>query len=120
MTTCTSSENIICKHPSTSEPVYVDLTNQLAKRTGVTLTSATVDTTADATLTAGAVSVTVAEISDYDQYGNAITIAIGSGFQFNLAGGTALDDDADPIKLPFVATFSDGSVVAWDLLLKVE
>ena len=117
---CTDSANVVCHHTGTNQTLYVDFTAELLKR-GTTLTSATIDTTADATLTAGTPAVNTAEITDTDAAENSITIGIGKAIQFQLSGGTVIAADADPqwIELVLTTTFADSTILVYDLRLKV-
>ena len=117
---CTDSANVICHHTSTQQTLYVDFTAELLKR-GTTLSSATIDTSADATLSAGAPAVNTAAITDTDAAGNSITIAIGKAIQFSLSGGTVIAADADPqwIELVLTTTLADSTILGHDLRLKV-
>ena len=116
---CTDATNVICKHSDDSVTRFVDFTDELSKRAGVTLVSATLDTTADASLTATPPAVSTGAISTTDEHGNAYTIAVGKAVTFKLSGGTRQASYADPLRLTIAVTLSDGDVIARGLLLKV-
>ena len=114
-----NTETILCKHPSEVDAFYVDFSVELRKRTGVSLVSATVETT-DALLVVSAASVSAGDITDEDCHGNAFSVAAGNAIQFQLSGGTSQSDDSEPLMVEVLATLSDGSTLHRGLLLRVK
>ena len=91
MTSCVGDQ-VLLHYAGESKTYYVDLGEAIKGRT---ITSVTSVTSPDAGLSISLVAVISADTSDYDQYGNAVTIEANTGVSFTLSGGTSGSDDAE-------------------------
>ena len=69
--TCCVGDQVLLHYAGESKTYYVDLGEAIKGRT---ITSVTSVTSPDAGLSISSVAVLTADTSDYDQYGNAVTI----------------------------------------------
>lgn len=88
--TCCVGDQVLLHYTGEAKTYYVDLGEAIKGRT---ITGVTSVTSPDAALTITSAAVISADTSDYDQYGNAVTIEANTGVSFVLFGGTAGDDD---------------------------
>ena len=117
MTTCVDFDGTICKHVDDTLVRYADFGPMLT--TAETISSATVTCSADAALTISAVTVLSTETSVPTRQGTR-TIAANKGISFALAAGTAIDEDAEPIRMKISATLSTGKVAVRTARLRVS
>ena len=90
--TCCVGDQVLLHYKGESKTYYVDLGEAIKGRT---ITGVTSVTSPDAALTIASAAVISADTSDYDQYGNAVTIEANTGISFTLSNGTAGSDDAE-------------------------
>jgi len=88
--TCCIGDGILLHYTGEAKTYYVDLGEAIKGRT---ITGVTSVTSPDASLTISGATVLSADTSDYDQFGNAVTIEANTGISFTLSGGTAGSDD---------------------------
>lgn len=98
-------------HYSTEDKTYlIDLGQQIRGRTITSLTSVTSD---DAAMTIGSTSVLDADVTEYDAWGNQVTVESGTGVYVTLDGGTAgVESDSETAKLTITFVTSAGTEVA--------
>ena len=97
---------------------YVDLGEAIKGRT---ISSVTAITSPDVGLVIGSAAVLSVDTSDYDQYGNAVTIEAYTGVSFALTGGTpGSDDDESTTYLRITFVTSAGTEQAKVLVKVVE
>ena len=86
---------------------YVDLGEAIKGRTITGITSVT---STDGALAISSATVLTVDTSDYDQFGNALTIEANTGISFVLTGGTAgSEDDETTTSLCITFTTSAGT-----------
>lgn len=88
--TCVNRAEPFIHYVGESKVYYFDLGECFKGRSLVSVVSVVSD---DALLTFASTSIISVDTSDYDQYGNAITIEANTGIQTTIAAGTAGDDD---------------------------
>lgn len=117
MTACCSEQPVLLHYVGESKTYYVDLGNAIRGRTITGVTSVASDDSALSFASAAVISV---DTTEYDQYGNAITIEANTGVQFTMSGGTAGDaDDEYTATLTITFTTSAGTEVNKDVRVKV-
>ncbi len=89
--TCCIGDQVLLHFVGETKTYYVDLGEAIKGRTITGLTSVT---SPDAALVISSAATLTADVNDYDQYGNAVTIEAYTGISFTLSGGTAGSDDA--------------------------
>lgn len=105
--TCCVQPGVLLHYKGESKTYYVDLGEAIRGRT---ITSVTSITSPDAGLTIASAAVLTADTSDYDQYGNAVTIESYTGVSFTLSGGTAgSEDDESTTHLRITFTTAAGT-----------
>jgi hypothetical protein len=105
--TCCIGDGILLHYTGEAKTYYVDLGEAIKGRT---ITGVTSVTSADGALSISAAAVLSADTSDYDQYGNAVTIEANTGISFTLSGGTAgSDDDEQTTTLRITFTTAAGT-----------
>lgn len=111
------------KHVDDEIVAYADFTPYL-QYGSATISSATVSCSDDATIVLGTPSVvgsntTVPWINEEGQVVSG-TIAANKGVQVAVSGGTAQDEDAEPIRIWFAVTLSTGEIVNRAGRMRVE
>ncbi len=105
--TCCSTNDVLLHRTGESKLYYYDLGEAIKGRTITAVTSISAD---DALLTISNESIISVETSDYDQFGNALTIEANTGIKWNMANGTAgVEDDSYTATLTFTFTTSAGT-----------
>ena len=105
--TCCVGDGVLLHYSGESKTYYVDLGEAIKGRT---ITAVTSITSPDANLSITSAAVLTADTSDYDQYGNAVTIEAYTGVSFVLASGTAgSEDDEQTTYLKITFTTSAGT-----------
>ena len=105
--TCCVQPGVLLHYKGESKTYYVDLGEAIKGRT---ITSVTGITSPDAGLTIASAAVLTSDTSDYDQYGNAVTIEAYTGVSFTLTGGTAgSGDDESTTYLRITFTTAAGT-----------
>lgn len=105
--TCCNSDSPLVHYTGESKIYYLDLGEWSKGRTVTAVTSVTSD---DSALTISSTAVLTADTSDYDQFGNAITIEADTGVKFTLANGTAgSENDEYTATLTVTYTTSAGT-----------
>ena len=105
--TCCVQPGVLLHYRGESKTYYVDLGEAIKGRT---ITSVSAITSPDAGLTIASAAVLTSDTSDYDQYGNAVTIEAYTGVSFTLTGGTAgSEDDESTTHLRITFTTSAGT-----------
>ena len=102
--TCCVQPGVLLHYKGESKTYYVDLGEAIKGRT---ITSVTAIASPDAGLTIASAAVLTADTSDYDQYGNAVTIEAYTGVSFTLSGGTSGSDDDESttyLRITFVTS----------------
>jgi hypothetical protein len=89
---CCLTSQVLTHYTTESKTYYCDLGEAIKGRTVSSVTGITSD---DAALTISSVAVISSDVSDYDQFGNAITIEAGTGVSWTMSGGTAGSEDDD-------------------------
>ena len=117
MTTCVDFDGTICKHVDDTLVRFADFGPMLTS--AETISSATVTCTADSALTISAVAVITSDTSVPTRQGSR-TIAANKGISFALAAGTAIADDAEPIRMKISATLSTGKIAVRTARLRVS
>ena len=90
--TCCVGDQVLLHYKGETKAYYVDLGEAIKGRT---ITGVTSITSPDAALAIASAAVLTVDTSDYDQYGNAVTIEANTGISFQLSNGTAGSDDAE-------------------------
>lgn len=90
--TCCVGDQVLLHYSGEAKTYYVDLGEAIKGRT---ITGVTSVTSPDAALAIASAAILTADTSDYDQYGNAVTIEANTGISFQLSNGTAGSDDAE-------------------------
>ena len=117
MTTCVDFEGTICKHISDTLVRYADFGPMLTS--AETISSATVTCADDTALTISSVAVITVETSVPTKQGTR-TISANKGISFGLAAGTAIDEDAEPVRIKISATLSTGKIAVRTARLRVS
>ena len=116
--TCCVQPGVLLHYKGEAKTYYVDLGEAIKGRT---ITSVTAITSPDAGLVIGSAAVLSVDTSDYDQYGNAVTIEAYTGISFTLSGGTpGSDDDESTTYLKVTFVTSAGTEQAKVLVKVVE
>lgn len=108
--TCCLTDQVLLHYTTESKTYYADLGEAIRGRTITGVTSITSD---DALLTMSSLAVIGTDVSEYDQFGNPITIEASTGVSWSMSGGTAGDEDDDysaTIRITF--TTAAGTEVA--------
>jgi hypothetical protein len=90
--TCCIGDGVLLHYKGEAKTYYVDLGEAIKGRT---ITGVTSITSPDGALTISGSAIITSDTSDYDQYGNPVTIEANTGISVTLAGGTSGDDDAE-------------------------
>jgi hypothetical protein len=88
--TCCIGDGVLLHYSGESKVYYVDMGEAIKGRTIVSVTSVT---SPDASLSVTSAAVLTTDTSDYDQFGNAVTIEANTGISLNLSGGTSGNED---------------------------
>ena len=88
--TCCIGDGVLLHYTGEAKTYYVDLGEAIKGRT---ITGVTSITSTDVALVISSAAVLTADTSDYDQFGNAVTIEANTGISFVLSGGTAGSED---------------------------
>lgn len=104
--TCCLTDQILTHYTGESKTYYCDLGEAIKGRTITGVTSITSD---DGALTLSGLAVISVDTSDYDQFGNAITIEASTGVSWTMAGGTAGPDDGYSATIRITFTTSAGT-----------
>ena len=116
--TCYVQPGVLLHYKGESKTYYVDLGEAIKGRT---ISSVTAITSPDAGLVIGSAAVLIVDTSDYDQYGNAVTIEAYTGVSFTLSAGTpGTDDDESTTYLRITFVTSAGTEQAKVLVKVVE
>ena len=102
--TCCVQPGVLLHYKGEAKTYYVDLGEAIKGRT---ISSVTAITSPDAGLVIGSAAVLSVDTSDYDQYGNAVTIEAYTGVSFTLSAGTPGSDDDEStthLRITFVTT----------------
>ena len=109
-------EGTIIKHVSDTLVRYADFGPMLT--TAETITSATAICAADTALTIGTPTVLTTDTTVPNRIGER-TITAYKGVSFALSGGTAIAEDADPVRITVSATLSTGKVAVRTARIRV-
>ena len=102
--TCCVQPGVLLHYKGESKTYYVDLGEAIKGRT---ISSVTAITSPDAGLVIASTAVLAVDTSDYDQYGNAVTVEAYTGVSFTLTGGTPGSDDDESttyLRITFVTS----------------
>lgn len=101
----------VLEHYSTEDKTYlIDLGRVVEGRTITSLTSVTSD---DDAMTVGSTSVLDADVTEYDSWGNEVTVEADTAVYVTLDGGTAgVDSDIETARLTITFVTSAGTEVA--------
>jgi hypothetical protein len=102
--TCCVQPGVLLHYKGELKTYYVDLGEAIKGRT---ISSVTAITSPDAGLVIGSAAVLTVDTSDYDQYGNAVTIEAYTGVSFTLSAGTPGTDDDESttyLRITFVTS----------------
>jgi hypothetical protein len=88
--TCCLTNQVLTHYTGESKTYYCDLGEAIKGRTVTGVTSIVSD---DALLTLSGLAVISVDTSDYDQFGNPITIEANTGVSWTMSGGTAGSED---------------------------
>ncbi len=83
--TCCLTDQVLLHYTTEAKTYYADLGEAIRGRTITGVTSITSD---DALLTMSSLAVIGADVSEYDQFGNPITIEANTGVSWLMSGGT--------------------------------
>ena len=114
--TCVDFDGTLCKHVDDTLVRYADFGPML--NSGETISSATVTCTADTALTISSVTVLTTDTTVPAKAGTR-TITAYKGISFGLAAGTAITEDAEPVRLKISATLSTGKIAVRTARLRV-
>jgi hypothetical protein len=114
---CVDFDGTLCKHVDDTLVRYADFGPML--NAGETIASATVTCAEDTALTIGSVSVITVDTLVPTRSGTR-TIQANEGVSFALSEGTAIDEDAEPVRLKVSATLSTGKIAVRMARLRVE
>ena len=104
---CCLSNQVLTHYTGESKTYYADLGEAIRGRTITGVTSIASD---DAALTLSGLAVVSVDTSEFDAFGNPITIEAGTGVSWTMAGGTAgSDDDEYTATLRVTFTTSAGT-----------
>lgn len=118
--TCVDFVGSICKHVSSVTRHYIDYGPRLVGNlSAVTVSSATATCTADAALVIGTPAVVSTQTVVPTKTGTR-TIAANQGISFLLTAGTAIAEDADPVKIKVSTTLSNGEIWVGTAVLRVS
>lgn len=117
MTTCVDFDGTICKHVDDTLVRYADFGPMLTS--AETISSATVTCADDTALTISSVTVISVDTSVPTKQGTR-TISANKGISFGLAAGTAIDEDAEPVRMKISATLSTGKIAVRTARLRVS
>ena len=116
--TCCVQPGVLLHFKGEAKTYYVDLGEAIKGRT---ISSVTAIASPDAGLVIGSAAVLTVDTSDYDQYGNAVTIEAYTGVSFTLSAGTpGTDDDESTTYLRITFVTSAGTEQAKVLVKVVE
>jgi hypothetical protein len=116
--TCCVQPGVLLHYKGELKTYYVDLGEAIKGRT---ISSVTAIASPDAGLVIGSAAVLTVDTSDYDQYGNAVTIEAYTGVSFTLSAGTpGTDDDESTTYLRITFVTSAGTEQAKVLVKVVE
>ena len=108
--TCCLTDQVLLHYTTESKTYYADLGEAIR---GHTITGVTSITSDDALLTLFGLAVIGADVSEYDQFGNPITIEASTGVSWSMSGGTAgSDDDEYSATIRITFTTAAGTEVA--------
>ena len=108
--TCCLTDQVLLHYTTESKTYYADLGEAIRGRIITGVTSITSD---DALLTLSSLAVIGADVSEYDQFGNPITIEASTGVSWSMSGGTAgSDDDEYSATIRITFTTAAGTEVA--------
>jgi hypothetical protein len=117
MTTCVDFDGTICKHIDDTLVRYADFGPMLTSTE--TISSATVTCAADTALTISSVAVISTDTSVPTKQGLR-TISANKGISFALAGGTAIAETAEPVRMKVAVTLNTGKVAVRTARLRVS
>lgn len=109
-------DGTIIKHPSDTLVRYADFGPMLTS--GETISSATATCAADSALTIGTPAVLSVDTSVPTARGTR-TITASKGISFALSGGTAITEDAEPVRITIAATLNTGKIAVRTARLRV-
>jgi hypothetical protein len=116
--TCCVQPGVLLHYKGELKTYYVDLGEAIKGRT---ISSVTAIASPDAGLVIGSAAVLTVDTSDYDQYGNAVTVEAYTGVSFTLSAGTpGTDDDESTTYLRITFVTSAGTEQAKVLVKVVE
>lgn len=116
--TCCVQPGVLLHYKGEAKTYYVDLGEAIKGRT---ISSVTGITSPDGGLVIASAAVLAVDTSDYDQYGNAVTVEAYTGVSLTLSGGTpGSDDDESTTYLRITFVTSAGTEQAKVLVKVVE